>query len=58
MHKSRVGALFIDHPPSSFEASLRFWAAATGREAERDTPADYPYRSLGVFSGELLIELQ
>jgi predicted enzyme related to lactoylglutathione lyase len=58
MHKSRVGALFIDHPSASFEASLRFWEAATGRTAERDVPPDYPYRSLGVFSGELLVELQ
>lgn len=58
MHKSRVGALFIDQPTSSFEASLAFWAAATGREVEeRGDPGD-PYRSLGIFEGDLLVELQ
>lgn len=58
MHKSRIGGLFIDHPPESFEASLAFWAAATGREPERRDDPDHPYRSLGRFDGELLVELQ
>lgn len=58
MHKSRVGALFIDHPASAFEASLAFWAAATGRTPQRPDDADDPYHSLGIFSGDLLVELQ
>jgi hypothetical protein len=54
MHKSRIGGVFIDHPARSFEASLAFWAAAMGRE-----PGDGdPYRSLGRFGGEVVVELQ
>lgn len=65
MHKSRIGALFIDHPKTSFEASLAFWVAATGRRGEaasdaarRRTRPDDPYRSLGLFAGSTLVELQ
>jgi hypothetical protein len=58
MHRSRIGALFIDHPASSFDASLRFWAAATGREPNEERPAQSPYTSLGYFHGDLLVELQ
>jgi hypothetical protein len=58
MHKSRIGALFIDLPESRYEASLRFWAAATGREPNAERPADPPYTSLGYFRGSLLVELQ
>lgn len=58
MHRSRIGALFIDHPPASLPGSLAFWAAATGRSAESRDDPNYPYRSLGVFSGDLLVELQ
>jgi hypothetical protein len=59
MHKSRIGALFIDHPRSSFEASLAFWAAATGRDVPASAVSeDDPYRSLGLFDGKQLIELQ
>jgi hypothetical protein len=58
MHKSRIGGIFIDHPASSFEASLRFWLAATGRELEPGAEQEDPYRSLGLFSGDVLVELQ
>lgn len=58
MHRSRVGALFIDQPASAFEASLAFWAAATGREVQPAQEADSPYRSLGIFEGDLLVEVQ
>jgi hypothetical protein len=54
MHKSRIGGVFIDHPASSFEASLDFWAAAMGRKPE----ANDPYHSLGKFDGQLVVELQ
>jgi len=50
--------LFIDQPKSAFEASLAFWAAATGRTPEPPSEPDSPYRSLGLFSGQTLIELQ
>ena len=54
MHKSRIGGVFIDHPASSFEASLAFWAAAMGRKPE----ANEPYQSLGRFDGQIVVELQ
>lgn len=50
--------MFIDQPVSAFEASLAFWAAATGRTPQEPHEGDDPYRSLGIFSGDLLIELQ
>jgi hypothetical protein len=49
MHKSRIGGVFIDHPAQSFDASLTFWSAATGRDVDPDAAADDPYRSLGLF---------
>jgi predicted enzyme related to lactoylglutathione lyase len=58
MHRSRIGGIFIDHPASSFAASLAFWAAAMGVEPETVTDEGYPYRSLGRFGGETLVELQ
>ncbi|HJP72615.1 MAG TPA: VOC family protein [Pseudonocardiaceae bacterium] len=58
MHRSRIGGIFIDHPASSFAASLAFWAAAMGVEPETRDDESYPYRSLGRFAGETLIELQ
>lgn len=58
MHKSRIGGIFIDHPPSSFEASLRFWLAATGRELSPGAEAEDPYASLGLFGGDVVVELQ
>jgi hypothetical protein len=58
MHKSRIGGIFIDHPPSSFEASLRFWLAATGRQLGPGPDGEDPYRSLGLFGGDVDIELQ
>jgi hypothetical protein len=57
MHKSRIGGIFIDHPPESFQRSLDFWAAATGREP-RQAGQENPYRSLGIFSGDVDVELQ
>jgi hypothetical protein len=57
-HRSRIGGIFIDHPESSFAASLAFWAAAAGVEPEQVDDESYPYRSLGRFTGETLIELQ
>lgn len=50
--------IFIDHPESSFAASVAFWAAAAGVEPESVTDESYPYRSQGRFTGETLIELQ
>ena len=58
MHKSRIGALFIDLPESRHDASLRFWAAATGREPNAERPAEPPYASLGYFHGSVLVGLQ
>ena len=55
MHRSRIGALFIDHPTSSFEKS---WAAVTGRPLEERADTEHPYRSLGLFDGRLLVEMQ
>jgi hypothetical protein len=57
MHKSRIGGIFIDHPAKSFEASLAFWAAATGREPG-DGGDDGTYRSLGLSGGDVVVELQ
>ncbi|QGN32643.1 VOC family protein [Microlunatus sp. Gsoil 973] len=54
MHRSRIGGIFIDHPAESFDASRRFWAAAMGRQAEENGP----YSSLGVFDGDVVVELQ
>lgn len=55
MHRSRVDGIFIDHPAESFDAAVTFWAAATGRK-----PADGPdpYRPLGAFGGDMVIEVQ
>jgi hypothetical protein len=50
--------LFIDQPASAFEASARFWAAATGREPNAERPTEPPYVSLGYFHGSLAVELQ
>jgi catechol 2,3-dioxygenase-like lactoylglutathione lyase family enzyme len=58
MHRSRIGAVFIDHPASSFDASLRFWTAATGREPNAERQTDPPFASLGYSDGDLLVELQ
>lgn len=58
MHKSRIGGVFIDHPAHSFASSLAFWAAAMGRTPLEPQPEDTPYRSLGRFAGEVVIELQ
>ncbi|MGA8115622.1 MAG: VOC family protein [Actinocatenispora sp.] len=58
MHKSRIGGMFIDHPPAAFEASLRFWLAATGREPGPDKGQNDPYHSLGVFGGDVVVMLQ
>lgn len=55
MHRSRIDGIFIDHPADSFGAAVEFWARATGREP--GAAAD-PYRSLGVFSGDTVIEAQ
>ena len=57
-HRSRIGGIFIDHPESSFAASLAFWAAATGGEPEQADDNASPYRSLGHFAGEIDVELQ
>lgn len=58
MHRSRIGGIFIDHPETSFAASLAFWAAAMGVEPDSVTEDGDPYRRLGRFAGETLIELQ
>lgn len=58
MHRSRIGALFIDHPTPSIEASKQFWAAATGRQPDAERPGEPPYTSLGYFHGSLLVALQ
>lgn len=58
MHKSRIGGVFIDHPPSSFQASLDFWRAATGRQPADQPPGDDTYQPVGLFEGQLLVELQ
>jgi hypothetical protein len=54
MHRSRIGGIFIDHPAEAFDASRRFWAAAMGRQVEENGP----YSSLGVFDGDVVVELQ
>lgn len=55
MHRSRIDGIFIDHPAGSVDAASAFWGAATGR-----TPAatDDPYRSLGRFGGDMVVEVQ
>jgi hypothetical protein len=58
VHKSRIGGVFIDHPPSSFQASLEFWRAATGRPPPDQPSGDDTYQPVGLFEGQLLIELQ
>jgi hypothetical protein len=58
MHRSRIGAVFIDHPASSFDASVEFWAAATGREPNAERQANPPFTSLGYSHGDVLVELQ
>lgn len=57
MHKSRIGGIFIDHPAKSFDASLAFWAAATGRDPKPDSE-DGVYHSLGFTGGDVVVELQ
>ncbi len=46
MHRSRIGPILIDHPPSSFDVALSFWAGVQGVEPvpEEDSPE---YSSLG-----------
>ena len=59
MHKSRIGGIFIDHPPAAFEASLAFWIAATGgMPNSRERDEDDPYREVGTFSGASYVALQ
>ncbi len=58
MHRSRIGGIFIDHPAASFAASLAFWAAAMGVDPESVSDEDDPFRSLGRFDGQMVIELQ
>jgi glyoxalase superfamily protein len=58
MHKSRIGAIFIDQPPSTFAASVAFWAAAMGRVPDEGRAPHPPYISLGRYQGELAVDLQ
>jgi predicted enzyme related to lactoylglutathione lyase len=58
VHRSRIGGVFIDHPAESFAASVAFWAAAMGVAPEDVEEDGGPYRSLGRFDGQLLVDLQ
>ncbi|HEY1488605.1 MAG TPA: VOC family protein [Micromonosporaceae bacterium] len=54
MHHSRIDGIFIDHPADSFGPAVAFWSAATGRTAASHDP----YRPLGIFGGDTVIEVQ
>lgn len=58
MHRSRIAVALIDHPADVFDASVRFWAGALGRDvADPVDPAD-PYRPLGEIAPALKLDLQ
>lgn len=58
MHKSRIDGIFLDYPGRSIQASVAFWAAATGRDAAQPSSPNDPYHSLGRFDGQMVVELQ
>ncbi len=46
MHRSRIGPILIDHPPSSYDAALTFWGGVQGVEPVPEED-DHDYASLG-----------
>lgn len=59
MHRSRIGALLVDHPTDSYDAAAAFWAAARGSERRGDpTDPNDPYESLDPLGGGMKLELQ
>nr|WP_179723100.1 VOC family protein [Petropleomorpha daqingensis] len=52
-----MAILLLDLPPESHAAGLAFWAAATGREVERNAAAPQ-WASLGAFAGGFHVEAQ
>lgn len=54
MHRSRLAIVLIDHPEETHDASLAFWAGATGRTPE----ATEPYHSLGTFADGITVATQ
>ncbi len=55
MHRSRIGIVLIDHPEDRYDASLAFWAGATGHSPVSEEGA--PYHSLGPL-GIVHLEVQ
>ena len=45
MHRSRIGVVLIDHPPTSYDSATAFWGAAAG--ATPEPVQGEPYTSLG-----------
>lgn len=58
MHRSRVAVALIDHPADAFDASVRFWGGAVGREVPTPAEADDPYRSFGEIAPAIRFDLQ
>ena len=57
MHRSRLGVVLIDQPQEAFDAGLRFWSTAFGREPEQQRP-DSPYRWFGELAPGLVVGMQ
>jgi Glyoxalase-like domain len=55
MHRSRIGLVLIDHPGSSYEDAVGFWAGVQGVEAQPEE--DGPYAAIGEM-GSLRLEAQ
>lgn len=59
MHRSRIGAVLVDHPAESYDAAAAFWARALGSPRRGDpNDADEPYESLDPLGGDVHLELQ
>lgn len=56
MHRSRIGVVLIDHPASSFDDAVTFWAGAQGTTARPDQ-GDEKYVAVGP-AGGLGLEVQ
>ena len=56
MHRSRIGVVLIDHPASSFDGAVTFWAGVQGASPEPDE-GDPHYVAVGR-AGGLGVEVQ
>jgi hypothetical protein len=56
MHRSRIGVVLIDHPPTSYNSATAFWGAVAGVTPE--PVAGEPYAGLGHLSGVVELAMQ